>query len=459
MLKKLLRISPFFVVILMAWACSRTPKQPSAILKGRITVDPKVDNSGDYSGIGVTVIFKKDTASNADTLFHAVTDTAGYFNGTAHFEQRGQYPMLITRNDQTIATSSVILGNKDTVNIQGQLPDFVETEKIKSRENTAFATFQNVQNNYRRVVKYLNAGALPRDTIPALIKTWSKLFWSVHQDYPNTMASERSAVITLNLLQGFNDNMVLQKYDSLGAKSPARIESINALTSAATDIKGLQGTVQYLDSLSQNTSMPKYAMALAKSKIDLLYDSTKINRARDALTVFRQKYDKKFKDAANWSKYVQYDLDNLAPGMKMPEFKVWTEKGDTISNKTLKGKPYILEITGLGNSLYRSQYANMEAIALVYKKFGLQIVTIPLDQSQDMIDTFYKNRGGAQWPIAAAGAYKSSDMLKMLNVEYVPTRFVVGADGDIVKKYITTNLDQIIAGLKIAFHKQQQEKS
>ena len=68
MLKKLIRISPFIVVLLMAWACSRAPKKPSAIVNGRITVDPKVDNSGNYSGIGVTVIFKKDTASNAGHL-------------------------------------------------------------------------------------------------------------------------------------------------------------------------------------------------------------------------------------------------------------------------------------------------------------------------------------------------------------------------------------------------------
>ena len=41
------------------------------------------------------------------------------------------------------------------------------------------------------------------------------------------------------------------------------------LTSAAANIKGLQGTVQYLDSL-RDVSNPQYAMALAKSKIDLL---------------------------------------------------------------------------------------------------------------------------------------------------------------------------------------------
>ena len=97
-----------------------------------------------------------------DTLFHAVTDTAGYFNGTAHFEERGQYVMLITEIIN-FCDFFGYSGNKNTVNIKGQLPDFVETMKIKSRENTAFATFQNVPNNYRRVIKYLNAGALPRD--------------------------------------------------------------------------------------------------------------------------------------------------------------------------------------------------------------------------------------------------------------------------------------------------------
>lgn len=459
MFRKIFRISPFLVVLSLILACSRTKKEPSAIVKGKITVDPKVDNTGDYSGIGVTIVFKKDTASDADTLFHAVTDTAGNFNGIAHFTRRGRFPLIISRNNQTIATSAVILANRDTVSIQGQLPDFVETMKINSRENTAYNTLQNVESHYEQLARYLNTGALPQDTIPSLMKTWGNLFWSVHTGYPGTMAADQAAVNALNLWQGLEDKKVLALYDSLNANGQARIGALNTATASAADTYGLNSTVLYLDSLAQHTSNPLYSMAISKSKITLLYDSTKINQARSELTAFRQKYDKKYKDAANWSKYLQYDLDNLAPGMVMPKFKVWTDKGDTISNETLKGKPYILEITGLNNQVYQNQYANVEAIALVYKKFGLQLVTVPIDQSQETIDSFYKKRGGEQWPVAAAGAYKYSDMLKRLNVEYIPTRFVVDGNGKIVKKYINTDLNQIIAGLKIAFQKQKQEKS
>ena len=238
-----LRISPLLLVVVLAMACSRTPEKPTALVKGRITVDPKVDNSGDYSGIGVTIVFKKDTASNADTLFHAVTDTDGYFKGVARFEKRGQYPMIISRNNQTIATSSVILAKRDTVTINGQLPDFIETVKVKSRENTAYSVLQNVQSHYNRIVNYLNAGALPQDTIPVLMKTWAHLFWSVYKGYPGTIASNRAAVYALNLWQGLDDQKVLSNYDSLKANSEARINALNPLVSASAELHGLNRTV------------------------------------------------------------------------------------------------------------------------------------------------------------------------------------------------------------------------
>lgn len=456
---KTIRLLPLFVGILSVWSCSRVHQKPSTLVEGRITVNKNVDTTHDYSGIGVTIIFKKDTASNADTLFHAITNKGGYFKGIAHFTKRGIYPILVSRNGQLISSSSLILANKDTVSIRATIPDFRKSVRIKSRENSAYQTYENVQNNYQRLANYVNDGVLPQDTIPSLVKTWSKLFLSIRHQYPGTMAADQATINALNLMLGYNNPEVVQIYDSLKTQSVARKDLISTVTSAVAQEKGLNGTLKFIDSLSDKAQNPRYIMKLTKRKIELLYDSTKISKAHSELLAFREKYDREYPDAAKWSKSFQYNIDHLAPGMKMPAFKVWTSKGDTITNATFKGKPYILEIAGLANSLYQNQYENLVAINLIYKKFGLKLITIPLDQNQGTINAFYKSRGGEQWLVAAAGAYKYSHMLKRFNVQYVPTRFVVNGKGKIVKEYVGGNVNLLLGGLRIAFKNQKQKKS
>ncbi|HKJ45736.1 MAG TPA: thioredoxin-like domain-containing protein [Balneolales bacterium] len=442
---------PFLIGLLAFYACSRKPEKPTAIVKGQITVNPKVDSTRDYSGINVTIIHR-DTSDTADTLFHAVTDTTGNFTGKAVFKKRAMYPMLISRNGNLISSSSVILADNDTVYIDGQIPQFNETVTIKSRENTAYSVYQRVEQNYNRLVKYVNSGALPQDTIPHLIQTWSNLFWSVRKDYPNTIAADRSTVNAIQLLSGAFDQELLHKYDSLKVSDSLRDILAKTATDAAARTYGLNGAIQYIDSLRKSSQNPKYRMTLSMNQIKLLYDSTEINRARSDLLNFRKQYDKKFSDAKEWAENFQYDLDHLAPGMEMPSFKVVTLSGDTVSNETLKGKPYLLEITGLANKLYQNQFPQMKAIYLVYKNFGLQYVTVPIDKSQVTVNAFFDERG-KNWPVAKAGSYKNSDMLKRFNVQLIPTRFLVDSNGKIIRKYVGMEVDRLISDLKLAFKK------
>lgn len=438
------------LLVVGLYACSSKPKKPRALVRGRITVSPKVDSTQDYSGISVTII-RRDT-SGADTLFHAVTDTNGDFHGRAIFSHRSIYPMLISRNGNLISSAGVILANKDTVNIKGQIPDFSKTARITSRENSAYQVYQRVENNYNRIVRYVNNGVLPQDTIPSLIRTWSKLFWSIRKSHPNTIAANRSTINAMQLLSGIYDKELIQKYDSLNVKDTLRDELASLATDAAARSYGLKGAIKYIDSLKQHSDVPMYKMILTRNRIKLLYDSTKIAQARSELSKFKNNYDNRFADAKDWAQGFQYDLDHLAPGMKMPAFQIVTTKGDTISNKTLSGKPYLLEITGLANNLYQSQFARMQAIYLIYKRFGLHFVTVPIDSSEITINAFFQQRG-MNWPVAKAGSYKNSNMLHRFNIQFIPTRFLVDSNGNIIRKYVGTDVDRLINDLKLAFKK------
>ncbi|MDZ7680589.1 MAG: hypothetical protein U5J63_02480 [Fodinibius sp.] len=90
-------------------------------------------------------IFKRDSANaDADMLFHSLTDTTGKFAGTAAFDEKRRYPMIISRNQQNLAQVGIILADGDSVQISGQLPDLGATISISSREHDAMEQYQRV---------------------------------------------------------------------------------------------------------------------------------------------------------------------------------------------------------------------------------------------------------------------------------------------------------------------------
>ncbi len=442
------------LVVLLGFGCSSKPEMKTTRVYGKISVSTAVDSSGDYSGINLTVI-QPDSSNKADTLYHAVTDSTGQFSGTATFKQKGIYPLIISRNNTNLSSSAVILADKDTVHIEGQLPDFAKTAKFTSHEEKAYDTFQRLEGNYARLMTFAQRGQIKQDTLPKLAQTWSNLFWSVYKDFPGTIASQRSAVTTVRMLEGWDDSLAFAHFRQI--KEPA----IQAnLAQDAMEIlartRGLDRTLIYIDSLSHATDNQDLKIAIGMNKVKMLYDSTKIREARSDLLTFKKAYAQKNSSARSFASSMQYDLDSLAPGMPMPSFKVVTLSGDTLTNKSFSGHPYVMEITGVANNLYQNQYDDMNALYLVYRYFGLKFLTVPIDTSQVTVNAFFDERA-RNWPFARAGSYKTSNLLHRLNIQLIPTRFLVDKDGNIVRKYVGSESQYIIQDLGKVFHKKEKQ--
>ena len=97
--------------------------------------------------------------------------------------------------------------------------------------------------------------------------------------------------------------------------------------------------------------------------------------------------------------------------------------------------------------MYQNQFDRSVVIHSIYKTHGLQFVTIPLDTSQVTVDAFFQERV-KPWPVAVAQAFDQEKLLKEFNIQVVPTRFLINREGEIVRKYVGREFDDVIQDIQ-----------
>jgi len=151
--------------------------------------------------------------------------------------------------------------------------------------------------------------------------------------------------------------------------------------------------------------------------------------------------------AMEWADGVRYDLEFLSPGSEFPSFQFLTIDGDTISNESLEGRPYLIEITRLENPLYQQQFDRTVAINQIYNTFGLEIITVSLTTNQVIFNAFFEDRG-VMWNIVQPGSFDADEVIQLLNVNQVPTRFLVNDRGELIRRYVGNEYDEVVRGLQ-----------
>ena len=434
------------VSALALMGCSAEDSQNSALIEGSFSVSDSIDASGDFSGIGLTVINRDSANADADTLFHQVTDSTGKLTGRAQFKDKRQYTAIISRNERNLARMGIILADGDTIKVTGELPDLENSVEVHSREHDAIEVYRRINRGFQRVAPYIQTGRLTGDSLRNELNKWSDLYWEVYQENEGTLASQLAASESVRLLQGWNNEAMMNKIRRVQDKDEfINLGATYGKTYLAGD-KGLDYTLNYLDTLQNNAQSKDVSMGVQMERIKLLYDSARVEKAKELLQDFKTQYEKN-SDAESWAEAISYDLNYLSPGDTIPSFS-FRVNGDVISRDSLKGTPYILEITTLANSLYQDQYDRTVAIHSLYKNFGLQVITIPLDESQVTVDAFFEARGVQPWPVAKARAFERQELLDLFNVRVVPTRFLIDRQGKIVRKYVGREYTDVIQGIQ-----------
>ncbi len=442
------QLTAFVFLILIVASCSSEDSATNNMpyIEGRITVNDSLDSTGDYSGIQILSSMRSG-AESVDTLFFAITDSSGSFSGFADIDENGIYPVLISRNNNNFGLLNVVLAESDSMTIRAELPDVRNTAEIISKEQDVLRTLERVERGFNRVANFINAGAIPADSVQIEIEKWSDIYWQVFEEHTGKHAARLSGESSATVLQGWNDSLMVERanivLDEYNRISP---NLRNLLIQYISSNEGLTATLTFIDELEQKTTSENDKISIQIKRIDLLFDSSRTESATEYLNQLKNEFpDDEF--VQSWAENMAYDLEYLAPGSPFPELQFQLVNGDTVSTTSLRGQPYMLEITRLDNALYQEQYDRTVAIYQIYRNFDLEIITVPVSVSDVMFSAFFEERNQI-WPFVRPNSFDTEALVEVLNLNRVPTRFLIDSDGTIIGRYVGTEYDDILDGLQ-----------
>lgn len=433
-------ISPVFLAMFFTvFSCAGPSELVSeSFVKGKITVDTTIDETGDFSGIEVLIATYRE--EREDTVFQATTDIAGYFEGKARFDQKSEYVFIVSRNQSRLASTIVILAPNDTLRVEAQLPNFDQTLRISSPENDAYAIYRRLQRQFDRVAAVINSGQLPEEEIEEQVITWANLFWSIRDQHPGTLAASRASSRSIEILDGWNDALVLARISET-SNDPNTIDAaLFSGKSAMLRTQGLTETVAFLDELQARAQKLQQKILIDINTIELLYDSLRIEEALSRYETFLKTYEATPEIEA-WTKSFGFDITYLAPGMPFPEFLITVDGGNPLSHSMLEGRRYIIEFVRFDDRNYQQRFPLLLNFHANLPE-DITFVTVPTHNSQVTINAFFMERD-RNWQIADAGKYLADELPERLNLDQLPVRFLVDADGTIVRKYYGHSLRQL----------------
>lgn len=441
MTKYNLSFSSFLFLSFVMFTCNSEADgqvEYSTEVSGNFTANEEFESSGDLSGINILIVDR--STEPVDTLYRAVTNESGEFEGTASFSRNGEYPILVEKDDETIGSFTLVLANDDAVQIEAELPNVRGTRTVSSYENDALRTYRRLETQFYRIFNLINAGAVEEEEIPELINTWADLFWSVREDYPNTVAAERAAEKALETLEGWDDQKTLELIRSNPEDETLQKTAIYYGTVAKLRLEGLDSTINFLDQLDERIDEEESERMIAINKVELLYDSLRVDQARETFA----EYEDRFTGTSDsvWASNMQYELNNLAPGMPIPDFELQTGDQGVITNQSLQGEPYLLEVIELSSREYQRQHPVINELIESFSDSGLKLISVPLEHSTITINAFYDERP-TPWAVATSRAYEEADLIEKFNINQLPLRILVDGEGNIVRKYPGSNLQQL----------------
>jgi len=444
-----------FIALGMFGGCGRSADDadlgPPARVLGTISVDESLDQTRDYSGIRVYVLDYSSTAG-PDTVFRAVTDREGYFEGAARSVTPDLYRLEIHRGRGMVADTTMILAHGDTVRIDGVLPRFSGHADIRSRENDALQLVERLNRQFNRVIRLVSGGAVSQDTIPHIMDTWSDLYWEAYEKHPGMVSGRLAARESFRLLEQQSDERMLQRIREAGEDEQIRMLAAQFGFLAQLRKNGLDAGLAWIDSLETESTTRETQRQIAMNRIEILYDSSRTEDARRHIRDFEAQYSGD-DQVARWLEILRYDIEYLARGERLPEFEMnvteWTGE-DLVSYPMtlddLQGGPAVIEVARLSDRAYQQSFSQMVMLHGVYSDQGVRFLTIPTESNPVTVAAFFNERG-QDWPVAVAGAYAESDLEERWNVYELPVRFLIDHDGTIVRKFHGNNFSELLIEL------------
>ncbi len=432
------------LVLLFCTEYSYGQKEIEGYLEGRVTINSAIDSTGDYSDIEL-IIVNREGGEN-DTLAYAVTDFDGKFSTNVTAPSRGVYPLLFLRNGNVISVSEYVVAQGDSVSLRAELPLGSTTPKIRSNENSAWLAYKNTEASHQNMLRELVAeGKTGGEDMRRAIGLTSNLLWGMRTIFPSTAGAEVAAAKSIVMIEGWNDSLVVAHSKIL---SPANSGFVQVARTARRSMARLEGQENAISLLRSFKSIAKDSLDKATLQAELIqarldsFDTKGVLEEVDLLR--KENEDVRWMMVAEWA---EYEAKYLMPGMIFPSFNTVDISGDTLRTENYFGKAVVVDFWSPEQGVKAQQIDEIKRLVDIYP-FSLEWISIALTPSPELLGAVLEDRnvpGKHVWVDEAS----QEAFIRRYNLKNLPTRFLIGNDGKIVKKFLGT----LLVGLDLELQK------
>lgn len=428
---------PFaFALSILVGCGGGTPPGVTSHLEGTLRVRGDVETTGDYRDFILTVVNQLD--GNVDTLATATTDSLGTFSMTVHAPEAGIYPLIVERAGQQLALEELVVVDGDSVSVSGTFPLGNRRLIIRSPENAAWAAYRNTRGQHNQQMNALvRGGTYTANELRQLMEQSSTILWSVAGSYPGTMGAKTASAESVIMLEGWNDSLVVSRYQEVPADSPIMVDMIRAVRRSVAREAGQDSALAVIRSYVERADSDEHKAALRSEIVIALADSGQTDLAVREATELRRLHPDS--DWAEWASRASYDLENLQPGMPSPAFDLVSREAEPVRLSDLTGTFVILEFYDPMEDGFRRNLPARNALYSALPDELFSKVSVSVEPDSVLNDGMF-DEGNHPGTFVYAPDGLASDVARAFNVNVIPTRFLIDPDGNIMAKYVGSSL-------------------
>lgn len=423
-------------LLVLAGACQQSPPSIQSYLEGRV-LDSSNTAPNDHSGFRVLVL--RPDGRQLDTLGHARTDREGRFQMTISAPDRGVYSLsLWNQTGRTrLASTDYVVAPNDSATLQIDLPLQQQTLRPESPENQALLAYQNAMTMHRRMLtRHVQDDTYGSTLLVQNTRLTSSILWSLRDRYPDTYAGTLAAVESLSFLEGWNDSLVVARARQIDPSSPRFVDVVRIARRAEARRHGHRAALALLNTFEGQTGQPSQQAGIQALRVQAFLDSLQVKAALSGADQLRAEHG--HSSWARWARRVRYEAKHLQPGMKAPNLVAQTLEGDSLSLRSLRGRPVVLEYYRPGSDLYNLQRPLRNALYEATRPDSVAFVSISLDPDS-LINRAYLHNQSLPGRTVIAPNGPQDPLATRYNVVHVPTRVLINEAGNIVDRYHATD--------------------
>ncbi len=427
------RATLVFFGLLLLWGCEPHQEEYQGYLQGQITARSDVTATEEYGGFQVLVL--EAEGRSIDTLASAETDEDGHFGTTVTVPERGIYTLTVwgrRPKDQLVSTEYVVADGDSTI-LNLTLPIDRQRLQLRSEENQALDVYRNILALHRNsLVNELRSDLTDAKPMTRRIRQTSSMLWRLQNTFPGTYASQLAATESLSLLANRADSVVLERVHSIEPSNPRYVQAVQIGGRAAARLQGQSAALDVLDTLEARAGSNAQRAGVQAARVQLFIDSLQSKAALSAAATLRRDYPQT--RWAEWARRASYVVKNLVPGLQAPTLTARTVAGDSLSLRSLRGHPVLLEYFAPGDDLYGRQLATRNALYEATRPDSVAFVSVSVQPDTLLYRALLTDRSLPGRSVIAADG-RADPLVQAYNVVDVPTRFLIDSDGRIVDRY------------------------